>query len=154
MPSGSTPSSITTADSPSAPAAPASPAPGSLTAAQVVAKFKAAGLPIGAVTVYTAADDPDHLLGTRNGYLSKAAFVDKQVLAAQAAGQGPVGAGGEVEVFATSAEATARKMYIFSAETTGQMLGTEYDLVDGVVLLRLSEDLTVAQAEAFPIALG
>lgn len=148
-----TPSSSTTADSASA-SAPDSPAAGSLTAAQVVDEFKTAGLPIGTVTVYTAADDPNHLLGTPNGYLSKAAFVDKQILPAQAAGQGVVGAGGEVEVYATGAEATARKQSIVTAENSGQLLGTEYDVVDGTVLLRLSEDLTGAQVNAFSKALG
>jgi hypothetical protein len=150
----SAPANNTAAVSPSV-SAPASPAPGSLTAAQVVANLKAAGLPIGAVTVYTKASDPDHLLGSSNEYTSKAGFVDKDAPASEAAGQGGgISAGGAVEVFNTAAEATARKQYILNAESSGQTSTTEYDVINGAVLLRLSQDLTTKQVQAFATALG
>jgi hypothetical protein len=148
-----TPTTTTGAVSPSGSAA-ASASTGPLTADQVVAKLKAAGLPIGAATDYTAADDPDHLLGRPNGYTSKVSFVDTDIPASQAAGQSGVDLGGEVEVFATAAQATTREQYIQGLESAAPLLGTEYDYTSGGVLLRLSQDLTPTQAQAFAAVLG
>ena len=144
----------TPSDAPSASPTPSASSAAPLTAAQVVAKLKAAGLPVGGMTVYTAATDPDRLLGRPNGYISKAAFVDKEIPAWRSAGQHGVDLGGVVEVFATAADAATRKQYIASVEASAATLGTEYDFLDGTVLLRLSEDLTGGQAQAFSAALG
>lgn len=140
----------------SSPASASPTTPTALDAAGVVTKLKAARLPVGAVTVYTAANDPNHLLGRPNGYTSKAAFIDTRVKPSDArdTSAGSVDLGGSVEVFATGAEATAREQYIQGAEKSMPMLGTEYDYVSGDVLLRVSEVLTPDQAKAYQAALA
>jgi hypothetical protein len=134
----------------------ASPPPVALDASGVVARLKAAKLPIGAVTVYTAATDPNHLLGRPNGYVSKSAFTDTRVSPADArdTSAGSVDLGGSVEVFASSADARARKAYIAAVDKSAPIVGTEYDYVSGEVLLRVSQVLTPTQAAAYQKALG
>jgi hypothetical protein len=134
----------------------ASPAPGPQTAAQVVDGLKAAGLPITKVTVYTAETDPNDLLGRPNGYTSKAAFSDGRLKGDDVRGveEGSVTLGGGVEVFATEAEARKRMQYIQSVLEAMEMLGTEYDYVEGPVLLRLSQLLTPEQAKQYARALA
>lgn len=124
------------------------------TAAQVVAAFKAAGLPVGSVIVYTAADDPNHLLGRPNGYTSKTAWTDTRVPSSQTNGEpaGSVDYGGSVEVYPTAAGATAREQYIQSAEKSMPIVGTEYDYVVGDALVRVSSILTPTEAQAYRTA--
>ena len=124
-------------------------------AAGVVAKLKAAGLPIGGVIIYTAATDVNHMLGRPGGYLSKAAFVDSRVDASQASTEaGDVSRGGGVEVFDNAADAQARETYIQSLIKAMPMLGTEYTYVIGSALVRLSGILTPDQAATYKATLG
>ncbi|MEY9895691.1 hypothetical protein ABIA35_009834 [Catenulispora sp. MAP12-49] len=138
------------------PAAHTTVPPTAADAAAVIARLKAAGLPIGTVTVYTAANDPNHLLGRPGGYTSKASFADTTVKPDQArdSSAGSVDLGGSVEVYADNASATARADYITKSEKSMPMLGTEYDYVSGGVLLRLSQVLTPDQAAAYKKVLG
>lgn len=124
-------------------------------AAGIAARLKAAGLPIGTVTVYTAATDPNHLLGRPGGYTSKVAFVDTRTSAtgAKDSTPGSIDLGGSVEVFADSADAKARFDYGQKVEKAMPML-TEYDYLSGPVLLRVSKVLTPDQAAAYKKALG
>lgn len=142
----------------SSPSVSARPAPvGAATdASAVIAKLKAAKLPIGEVTVYTAASDPNHLLGRPGGYTSKAAFTDTRINPndARDTTPGSVDLGGSVEVFATSGDAAAREQYIRAVEKAAPIVGTEYDYVSGPVLLRVSQVLTPQQAEQYKAALG
>lgn len=139
----STTSGATTVVSPQAAAQP--------TAAQIVAKFKTASLPVGTTITYTAADDPNHLLGRPNGYTSKTAWTDTRVDPTQAKDTTPgsVDLGGSVEVYTTAGDATAREAYIQSELKANPMLGTEYDFVVGDALVRVSSLLTPAQAQAY-----
>jgi hypothetical protein len=120
----------------------------------VVAKFKAAKLPIGTTITYTAADDPNHLLGRPNGYLSKTSFTDTRINPDQAddSSQGSVDLGGSVEVYPNAAGAEARMDYIQSELKANPMLGTEYDYVVGAALVRVSSVLTPSQAQAYQTA--
>src|SRR5262249_1514950 len=64
--------------------------------------------------VYTAENDPNHLLGRPGGYLSKASFTDTRITPASLGGT-PVGAvdlGGSVETYADAAGAQNRMTYI------------------------------------------
>lgn len=144
----------TTAAAAVAPASSSPAAPAQLTADQIIAKFKAAKLPIGTTLTYTAADDPNHLLGRPNGYLSKTSWTDTRINADQANdnSSGSVDLGGSVEMYATAALATARKTYIQSALAAAPMLGTEYDYVVGTALVRVSSVLTPTQAQAYQAA--
>ena len=114
------------------------------------------GLPARLTVVFTAATDPNHLLGRPNGYLSKASFSDKRVPASDTTGdsKGDVDYGGSVEVFATANEAKARAAYIESVLEANPMLGTEYDYLNGPVLLRVSQYLIPSQAEEYQRALA
>ena len=125
-------------------------------AAGIVAKLKAAGLPIGNVIVYTAATDPNHLLGRPNGCLSKASFTDTRVDASQAldSSSGSVDLGGSVEVFDNAADVQARETYIQAMYKADPMLGTEYGYIVGSALIRLSGLLTPDQAATYGTALG
>lgn len=139
-----------------APAAHTTAAPVAKDAAGVVARLKAARLPIGAVIIYTAENDPNHLLGRPGGYLSKAGFADTRINPKDARDDKPgsVDLGGDIEVFADAAGANARADYIRKALASMPMLGTQYEYVSGPVLLRLSQVLTPDQAAAYKKALG
>jgi hypothetical protein len=127
-----------------------------LTASSVYAALQAAGLPVSGLIVYTAATDPNHLLGRPLGYLSKCAWSDSRVPAADTAGlsSGDVGFGGGVEVFSTAAEATARAQYIATAEAAVPLVGSEYDYLAGRILIRVSQYLTPSQAATYGAAFG
>ncbi len=68
--------------------------------------------------------------------------------------KGDVDYGGSVEVFATANEAKARAVYIESVLKADPMLGTEYDYLNGPVLLRVSQYLIPSQAEEYQRALA
>jgi hypothetical protein len=126
-----------------------------LTASSVYSALQAAGLPVSRLIVYTAATDPNHLLGRPGGYLSKCAWSDSRVPAADTAGLSPgdIGFGGGVEVFSTAAEATARAEYIATAEAAVPLVGSEYDYLAGPVLVRVSQYLTPDQAATYGSAI-
>lgn len=119
----------------------------SLDPSVALAGFKAAGIPIGDVTVYTATSDPNALLGRPGQYMAKLNFLDTR-LSRQTPGSIEVEDGGSVEVFGSPADAKARYDYV-QAVTKGNPLITEYDELQGVVLLRLSHRLTPDQAIAY-----
>ena len=102
-PASNTASAPATADAPGqlAVAAPAAP----LDAAGELAKLKAAGLPIGATGVVTAADDPNHLLGRPNGYTSKVYWTDTRVDKTKIypSSMGGTDPGGAIESYADTA---------------------------------------------------
>lgn len=124
------------------------------TADDVIAKFKSAKLPIGSVLEVTAANDPNHLLGRPNGYSSKTSWTDTRVSADQAKDTtaGSVDLGGSIEVFASAADAQTRETYIQGILKAAPMLGTEYDFVVGDALIRVSQVLTPAEAQAYATA--
>ena len=57
-------------------AAPAAHSAPARSAAQIAARMKAAGVAITHLVIYTAATDPNHLMGRQGGYTSKVAWVD------------------------------------------------------------------------------
>ena len=122
-----------------------------LTAAQVTRALKARGLPVTSIEILTAADDPNHLLGRPGEYTSKTEFADSRITGE--AGQG-VAAGGSVEVFSDHAGAVRRARYIQAIVQAAPALGAEYDYVAGAVLLRVSGQLTPAQARRYKKALA
>lgn len=125
-------------------------------AAAVVAKLKAAGLPIANVAVVTAANDPNQMLGRPNQYTGKDTFTDTRIDPSKARDNeaGTVDLGGAVEVFSNSSDAKRRAAYITSMKKSMPMFGTEYDYISGDVLLRLSQALTPDQTAAYKTALG
>jgi hypothetical protein len=81
------------------------------------------------VTAYTAATDPNHLLGRQGGYTSKINWSK-----------------GSIEVFSTPAEAQKRKTYLLAF--AGTPFGDGYDYLAGTYLLRIFNSQTPTQAHA------
>lgn len=140
------PSTPTASPAPAAAAA-TSPAATAMTAEQVVGALTDLGLPVTLGTVFTAATDPNHLLGRPGEYTSKAGFTDSRL------GGGKVAQTGSVEVFASPADATRRALYLQSVIQADPAQGTEYDYVAGPIVLRVPGKLTAAQAHSYEAAL-
>jgi hypothetical protein len=105
---------------PSAPSAPAV----ALTAEQIAQRVD-----LRQVMAYTAASDPNHLLGRQGGYTSKINWPN-----------------GSIEVFSTQAEAQKRKTYLQAF--SGTPFGDGYDYLVGTYLLRVFDSQTPTQAHA------
>ncbi|MEE4546532.1 hypothetical protein V2S66_31775 [Streptomyces sp. V4-01] len=103
-------------------------------------------------TVYTAATDPDHLLGKPDGYRSKVAFTDSRVQPGQVDGASasPVDLGGIIETFATSGDARSRAAHLQS--TLKGLSAAEYHYYVGGSLVRVSRILTPDQVEDYQAA--
>lgn len=132
--------------------APAASAPvpvAEVTAADVVAKLKAGGVPVVSTMTITAENDPNRLLGRPNGYTSKVVLVDSRVAAGDRGDPGGVSNGASVEVFADAAGARARADYIGGIAKASPALANEYDYVKGAVLVRVTGLLTPAQAAPY-----
>ena len=119
----STPASSIAAHASSTPSAP-STSSGALTAEQIAHRMK-----LRHVTAYTAATDPNHLLGREGGYTSKINWPN-----------------GSIEVFSTQAEAQKRETYLNAF--AGTPFGDGYDYLVGSYLLRIFDSRTPTQAHA------
>jgi len=113
----------------------------------LAADLKAAGLDITHLIVYTAATDPNHLLGRQDGYTSKVAWRDPRAAKSDAGDtRGSIGLGGGIEVYPSAAGAQARRAYLAGFSPP---FGDGYDYVSGTAVLRLSQYLTPARAYAY-----
>lgn len=120
---------------------------------QTLTALQANGLPIGDSYVFSRADDPDHLLGTPGQYVGKVTFQDARIAQDSHGTQIGVLDGGCIEVFANLKDADATQQYFESINTDGPVFSTEFDYWHGIVLLRLSSQLTPDQAHAYQDAL-
>jgi len=120
----------------------------SLTGEGIVELFKAAGLPIGAVVIYTAETDPNKLLGRPNQYIAKAAWHDTRVPAPTVLGEPKTSNGGGLEIYTDEAGARSRMEYLQAFGKKMPLLA-EYDFVRGPILLRVAKDLTPDQADEY-----
>lgn len=120
------------------------------TAAQIVAALKAKGLPISDSFTYDENTDLNKLLGRPNQYTGKVNFRDSWTTYSDAKGADiNVTDGGSVEVFASPTDAAKRFDYVQAISSSGGLFA-EYDYYDnGVALLRVSHELTPAQAKAY-----
>jgi hypothetical protein len=124
------------------------------TAETVEAYLATKGLPIYGVIAYTAATDPNHLLGRPTGYLSKVAWQDNRIdQTDQSSDPGGVEWGGGIEVFSTAAQATTRATYLNTVLSADPALGSEYDYLLGPILLRVSGTFTPTTAATYGDAL-
>ena len=124
-----------------------SPTPIPETVEAALKKLSAAGLPVGESITYTAETDPNNLLGRPNGYEGKINFRDTRLMVERVT-EFDTGDGGSLEFFPSAAGATSRKDYIQSLGKASPLF-TEYDYVNGRILLRLSARLTPAQAAEY-----
>jgi hypothetical protein len=107
----------------STPSAPSKPSV-ALTAQQIARRMN-----LRHVTAYTAATDPNHLLGRQGGYTSKINWPN-----------------GSIEVFSMQAEAQKRETYLQAF--SGTPFGDGYDYLVGTYLLRIFDSQTPTQAHA------
>ena len=121
------------------------------TSGGVVRALKAHGLPIGQVTVFDASTDPAHLLGRPGYYTGKAAFQDTRIKGSH--DPTDFGAGGGVELFADAGAAKKRVDFMRSLGTGGASFD-DYNYQRGRVYLRISNELTPAQAHRYDVVLN
>ena len=121
-------------------------------AIQIVQELKAKGLPIGEMFAYTAETDLNHLLGRPGQYTGKAEFKDTRITSSEQGADISVSDGGSVEVFALTADAQRRFAYLQALSTSGNALFAEYEYLDGVAILRVSNQLTPTEAKAYEAA--
>ena len=119
------------------------------TAAEIVALFKAADLPVQDVKVLDEASDSNNLLGRPGQYTSKVFFYD-----ARHPNKNTPDDEGEntVEVFATAADAKARHDYI-EGVTKGVSFLVSYQVLRGNVLVRFDKVLLPTEVEQYKAAL-
>lgn len=115
---------------------------------QLMAGLKAKGLPIGASFTFTADNDQNKLLGRPGQYTGKVNWNDMRIQTSDTGPDISASDGGSIETFATADDATRRFTYVSNIAKTGGPFA-EYDYVDGTALLRVSGQLTPAQAKAY-----
>jgi hypothetical protein len=107
----------------------------------MIARFKAANLPVSSTYAFTAETDPNHKLGRPGGYTAKVAWTDMRIKRAdaQSTSRGSVELGGSIEQFTSSRDAKDRAKYIQSVEI-------------GNSVVRVSNLLTPKQAAMYKAA--
>ncbi len=119
-------------------------------ALDVAQKIKAAVPTVTGITEITQANDANKLLGRPGQYTSGAWLTDT---AGKPAATG-VDGGAVVEVFATADDASTRSAYIQGQlKKLGPAYGTEYDYLNGPVLVRVSGKLTPDAAALYEAAI-
>jgi len=137
----------------------------SVTATSVATTMIDGGVPARLAFTYTAANDPNHLLGRQGGYSSKVSLQDSRLpkvhnflpgLAATARAKAPtwsaesassIDGGAAIECYPSPSGAQRR--YETLRGYSGTVLGDGYDYVSGGCVLRLSTDLTPTQARQY-----
>jgi hypothetical protein len=98
----------------------------------------------------TEDNDPNDLIGRPGGYEQAVSIYDSR---ATCDSELDITCGAKVEVFATEAGAKDRRDYLVNiVSQTGGLL-SEYDYLDGVVLLRVNGQLKPSEAEEYEAAL-
>ncbi len=120
---------------------------------QLLQGLKAHGLPIGASFTYNAANDLNHDLGRPGQYIGKVNFKDTRITSTEQGAAISVSNGGSIEVFANTTDAAHRFAYLQALSKSGVPQFVEYEYLDGVVILRISSQLTPDQAAAYRVAL-
>jgi hypothetical protein len=118
-------------------------------ALQVLNQLKANGMPIATATSFTPSTDPVHLLGRPGQYIGKVAFHDARVPSDAQPNTLDVVDGGSIEIFQNIQTAQAAEDYINQMSQAGALFFTEYDYFNGIVLLRLSSQLTPDEAHIY-----
>jgi len=150
-PSSSTPTVIAQTTIPTATPTP-TPAHMGQSADQILQGLKAHGLSISESFTYTADNDVNKLLGRPGQYVGKLNFKDTRITSTERGIGISVRDGGSIEIFATITDAQNRFTYI-QAISKSSPLFAEYEYLDGLVILRISSQLTPVQAKAYEAAL-
>lgn len=115
-----------------------------LQAEDVIKAFKAANLPLADEIIYSPENDPNKLLGRPNQYIGKANWNDQRYKKTASGDNRNC----TVEVFDSAANLENRRKYV-EAVTQSASIWVEYAFVHKNALLRLSKELTPAQAAEF-----
>jgi hypothetical protein len=124
-------------------------------AESVLAELKNAGLPITDSVIITETNDANNLIGRPGQYVSKVAFADSRL--GTPIDQAAPGneAGGSIEVFSDAADAQRRSDYIQQKlQELGPVAGTEYDLLSGTALVRVTGELPPSVAAEYESAVA
>jgi hypothetical protein len=113
----------------------------------LVDKLKAGGLPVGQVIVFTAETDSNHILGRPHQYTGKATWQDTRVT--NGLPWPDISDGGSVETFATVDDLQTRATYLAGVTKNPMFAEYEYTSVSGLVILRVSGELTPDQAKQY-----
>lgn len=142
--------STTASNQTSTTATTSAPASKPMNAEQVIKTITETVTDAKAATIYTAATDPNNLLGRPGGYTSKGDFTDQR---AKPKLDDEVQNGGSVEVYEDPATAEKRSKYITRILADVPAFGTEYHYLKDGILLRVSGALTPEQGAEYETAL-
>jgi hypothetical protein len=144
-----------------------------LTASVIAGRLQTQIPPMNHLVVFTAATDPNSMLGRQGGYTSKVQWQDSRAIAK---GEAPymqsmkslglhpkmadalasvgtgVDLGGSIEVYPSVAGAQARYRYVVGINKAVPMIADGYDYVHGTAVLRLSRYLGPTQVQAYRAA--
>jgi len=104
------------------------------------------------VRVVTEENDPNDLLGRPNGYTSAAVLVDSRIELPCDKKEPSADCGATVEVWKSEEDAKRRSDYIQTIQKEASILGSEYNYLDGPVLLRVTGELTPTVAKKYEAA--
>jgi serine/threonine protein kinase, bacterial len=99
----------------------------------------------------TEDNDDNHLISRPNGYAAATVIVDSRVDGCSTADPG-VDCGATVEQWPDQAAAQRRADYIQKVQAAAPILGSEWDTVNGNLLLRVTGKLKPSDAEAYQAA--
>lgn len=112
----------------------------------VLNKVKSNTSTVTAIRVYTESTDPNNELGKQNQYQYAGSFYDTAANPPDAVTDNySTSDGGTIEIYATSADATARGAYLAQFQS-GAIQAGAYKVV-GNVVLRVSENYTASQQQ-------
>lgn len=124
--------------------------PKEYTADDVINKLKEAGLAVDKTVAYTESTDTNELLGRPGQYVAKTNFGVTE-LETDGNPDMDVSEGGSVELFANETDAKARYDYVSNIAKSSPML-SEYDYLNGKMLLRLSNSIVPSKAQEYQTA--
>jgi len=118
-------------------------------AEDIIKLFEGKGLPVSDIKTVTAADDSNQLLGRPGQYTSKLFFYDSRHPKVEESDENE----NTIEVFNSAEDAKARHDYIKSV-TKGVAFLTQYQLLQGRVLVRLDKAMLPDEVEGYKAALA
>lgn len=117
-----------------------------ITTDDIIDQLESAEYPIGTIVTYTEESDPNELLGRPNQYIAKVNFSDLRL--EQQDEDEPIG--GSIEIFENEEDCQDRAAYL--KEISQESSFTEYNVLFDNILLRLNEEFTSGEAEAYVTA--
>jgi serine/threonine protein kinase, bacterial len=141
---------------PGAPASPptatASPAGSAATAQQTAEAIKAAVPEVTSLIAITEDNDRNNLIGRTNGYVAATVAVDSRIAEGCDSAKPGIKCGATIEQWPGTAAAKSRADYLKAVESKLPIAGSEYDTLQGNLLLRVSGKLKPSAAQAYQAA--